>query len=189
MNIKDLIEAVKFKVSVKPQDEFMKEVAEGIEKLYSDMLSDYDAALRKNNATTEKNSATELTDNEIINAFEELIDKYNGNGSHDTYIIVKNALDLITRQNEQIEGLIAGQETLQKYIAEKDAEIENLNDLVVYNASCATKLQIKLVNAKSEAVKECLEWALSLFPEDKNFTTISRFTINQKLKEMVGDTE
>ena len=28
---------------------------------------------------------------------------------------------------EQIESLIAGQETLQKYIAEKDAEIENLN--------------------------------------------------------------
>lgn len=47
MNIKDLIEAVKFQVSVKPQDDFMREVAEGLEKLYSDnmkLLSDYDAA-------------------------------------------------------------------------------------------------------------------------------------------------
>ena len=34
MNIKDLIEAVKFQVSVKPHDEFMREVAEGLEKLY-----------------------------------------------------------------------------------------------------------------------------------------------------------
>ena len=36
MNIKDLIEAVKFQVSVKPQDEFMKEVAEGLEALYEE---------------------------------------------------------------------------------------------------------------------------------------------------------
>lgn len=32
MNIKDLIEAVNFQVSVKPQDDFMREVAEGLEK-------------------------------------------------------------------------------------------------------------------------------------------------------------
>ena len=47
MNIKNLIEAVKFQVSVKPQDDFMREVAEGLEKLQSDnmkLLSDYDAA-------------------------------------------------------------------------------------------------------------------------------------------------
>lgn len=36
MRIKDLIEAVKFQVSVKPQDEFMAEVAEGLEKLYEE---------------------------------------------------------------------------------------------------------------------------------------------------------
>lgn len=36
MNIKDLIEAVKFQVSVKPQDDFMREVAEGLETLYEE---------------------------------------------------------------------------------------------------------------------------------------------------------
>ena len=36
MNIKDLIEAVKFQVSVKPQDELLKEVAEGLEALYEE---------------------------------------------------------------------------------------------------------------------------------------------------------
>lgn len=36
MNIKNLIEAVRFQVSVKPQDDFMREVAEGLEKLYEE---------------------------------------------------------------------------------------------------------------------------------------------------------
>ena len=60
----------------------------------------------------------------------------------------------IQEKQEQIEALIAGLETLQKALAEKDAEINNLNDLVVYNVSCATKLHIKLADSKSEAVKE-----------------------------------
>lgn len=37
---------------------------------------------------------------------------------------------------------------------------------------------------KIEAYKEFAEFVLSLFPRDKNFTTISRFTVNQKLKEL-----
>lgn len=104
-----------------------------------------------------------MTDDEILKAFEccenncdclgcPKLDSTEGcNG------VATEILDLINRQKEQIEALIAGQETLQKYIAEKDKEINNLNDLVVYNASCATKLQIKLVNAKAEAVKEFAE--------------------------------
>ena len=53
---------------------------------------------------------------------------------HDTYNascvvrLMRDALDLINHKNEQIEALISGQETLQKYIAEKDAEIERLKD-------------------------------------------------------------
>lgn len=39
---------------------------------------------------------------------------------------LKDVLDLINRQKEMIDGLIAGQETLQKCIAEKTAEIERL---------------------------------------------------------------
>ncbi len=36
MNTKDLIEAAKFQASVKPQDEFMREVAERLETLYEE---------------------------------------------------------------------------------------------------------------------------------------------------------
>lgn len=108
MNIKDLIEAVRFQVSVKPQDEFMAEVAEGLETLY------------------EKNNIQQKT-------------------------------------------------------------IEKLQELLNGWKEEAYKLSDNYDKAKTEAVKECLEWVLSLFPEDKNFTTISRFTINQKLKEVVGE--
>ena len=38
----------------------------------------------------------------------------------------ENVLELINRQQEMIDGLIAGQETLQKVIAEKNRRIENL---------------------------------------------------------------
>ena len=43
-------------------------------------------------------------------------------------IIQQNALDLINRQKEMIDGLIAGQETLQKALAKKNAEIESLKE-------------------------------------------------------------
>lgn len=159
MNTKNLIEAVKFQVSVKPQDDFMREVAEGLEKLFSDnmkLLSDYDAAcdelkkwqklqpigcpachrgcfsndkfcpycgtsLRKNNATTEKTSATEMTEKQIIKDLSDWVEYGDDNG-----YLLSEILDLIKRKEEQIESLIAGQKTLQKYIAEKDAEIEKL---------------------------------------------------------------
>lgn len=69
----------------------------------------------------EKNSAT---DNEIIKALNRWTNNFEGKVTE--LAILCNALDLINRQKEQIESLIAGQETLQKYIAEKDAEIEKL---------------------------------------------------------------
>lgn len=40
---------------------------------------------------------------------------------------------------------------------------------------------------KAEAYREFAEFIFSLFPADKNYTTISRFTIKQKLKELVGE--
>ncbi|MBQ5825146.1 MAG: hypothetical protein IIW48_10130 [Clostridia bacterium] len=42
--------------------------------------------------------------------------------------LMNKALDLINRQQEMIDALIAGQETLQKALAEKNAEIEKLKD-------------------------------------------------------------
>ena len=41
-------------------------------------------------------------------------------------------------------------------------------------------------NGYAKGVKEFAEKVFELFPADKDFTTISRFTIKHTLKEMVG---
>ena len=78
-----------------------------------------------------------ITDNEIIKALEccgagwdgcEPCPLCNYDGDCLESIVV-DILNLITRQKAEIEALIAGQETLQKYIAEKNAEIERLKTL------------------------------------------------------------
>lgn len=74
-------------------------------------------------------------------------------------------------------------------INRQKAEIERLQTDNSSMQSTLAKMSMGVEQAKAEAIKECLEWVFSLFPEDKNFTTISRFTVKQKLKEMVGDTE
>lgn len=69
---------------------------------------------------------------------------------------------------------------LEETVNRQQAEIERLqiekDNLIKTYAECATVL-----------VKEFAERVLDLFPADKNFTTISRFTVRQILKEMVGE--
>ncbi len=104
-----------------------------------------------------------MTDNEIIQALEcccKITNCEDGCERKTDCILLHmhEIIDLIHRLQEQNAALISGQEALQKYIK----------------------------NAKSEAIKEFACQILDLFPADKDFTTISRFTIKQKAKEMVG---
>ena len=78
-----------------------------------------------------------MTDKEIINGLkcclggkEELCKEcpFNGECYGDVEYLIAYALGLINRQQEQLEAAIAGQETLQKALAEKDKEIERLTD-------------------------------------------------------------
>lgn len=88
-------------------------------------------------------------------------------------------------------SLTAAVTEMQKALKKQSAEIERLQNecfcIANERDAIADCLDTAVAEAKAEAIKECLDWVLSLFPEDKNFTTISRFTIKQKLKEMVGD--
>lgn len=95
---------------------------------------------------------TKLTDNQII----VLVNK---NARYSSQY--KMIADLINRQKEQINGLIAGQETLQKHLAEKNAEIERLNKRITgqkhalfEQQSYTAELQNELKTVKSEAIKE-----------------------------------
>ena len=71
------------------------------------------------------------------------------------------------------------------------AENESLNELVVYNANCATRLHKRLFSVKAEAYKEFAE---RLKSEIDIRPTYSReqnkyvfFLIDNLLKEMVGE--
>lgn len=89
---------------------------------------------------------------------------------------------------EQIEALIAGQETLQKYIAKKDKEIDMLKRNIEILAICKKDLPQITTNAiKTEAVKEFAEKVKGLFNPDVAYD-ISR-EIDSLVKEMVGETE
>lgn len=76
-----------------------------------------------------------MTDKEIIKALkcclsgkEELCKEcpLNGKCYGDIDYLLEFALDLIKRQQEQLDAAIAGQETLQKALAKKEREIERL---------------------------------------------------------------
>ena len=77
-----------------------------------------------------------MTDKEIIKALEcclsgkeELCKEcpFNGECYGDVEYLIAYALGLINRQQEQLEVAIAGQESLQKALAEKDREVAELN--------------------------------------------------------------
>ena len=89
-------------------------------------------------------------------------------------------------------------EDMLDLINRQKAEIENMNNLVVYNATCATKLQLKLVEAKAEAVKEFAERLkekavdVGICDAQGNgyggATVILIGDIDNLVKEMVGET-
>ena len=72
-----------------------------------------------------------MTDNEIIKDLEKVISHHENVSNKEWNVTLSKGttielLDAIKRKDEQINGLIAGQETLQKHLAEKNAEIERL---------------------------------------------------------------
>jgi peptidoglycan hydrolase CwlO-like protein len=115
-----------------------------------------------------------LTDNEIIKALWCCAGKYPCGGCPGEKVdceIEPYALDLINRQKEQINGLIAAQETLQKYLAEKQEQIEKLEKIEHFATKTIdtqqaeikrlqhknSELQHEILSCKAEAIKEFAE--------------------------------
>lgn len=108
------------------------------------------------------------------------------------------------------EALIAGQETLQKALAEKNAEIERLKEYEdirptgcpnchrgnfsnsKFCSHCGTQLQGKKKDVRTEAIKECLDKVkgqICCIPQH-HFTLLEVYEVIRKTKkEMVGDAE
>ena len=107
-------------------------------------------------AGCEGSSHSGFADEDIIKALECCISCECEDCPHDEETACKENLnqeviDLITCQKAEIEALIAGQETLQKYIAEKNAEIERLTTAYPKTIESIKKMRDK---AKAEAIKE-----------------------------------
>lgn len=101
---------------------------------------------------------------------------------------VENTRLKLTESRLEINRLQAENERLKPFedkIAEFNSHIR-VEDMLVFTNSLEEWLEF-CDNLKAEAYKEFAEIIFSLFPADKNFTTISRFTIRQKLKELVGE--
>lgn len=134
-----------------------------------------------------------MTDNEIIKALEcckqsrlnqdclnlncPFATKYGCNIDNED--LRNAALDLINRQKEEKEALIAGQETMSKYIEEQQAENERLQgwqDLLK-----AEKHSL----IKAEAVKEFAERLKEEFGNNTDAAVIwAKITVDNILKEM-----
>ena len=107
----------------------------------------------------------------------------------------------INRKNEQIEALIAGQETLQKALNEKleenaDLSIKLEKWLDKYNEKNIeiVKLSHNIQSAKSEAVKEFADLAIKRIcenvtpiPQQKYLISMCIQEIDNLVKEMVGE--
>lgn len=156
-----------------------------------------------------------LTDNEIIKAMKgcactpdcKWCPYYDPKKEYEEKCYIRRNRDfnnLMKHKDEQIEALIAGQETLQKYISEKDAEIERLKDKLdtakreIVETIPLIEEDIKI--AKAEVVKEIIErLEAEITISDKyvrRYNDTKDRTYNNSLrealkivKEMVGEDE
>jgi hypothetical protein len=104
--------------------------------------------------------------------------------------LLKPMLNLINRQKAEKEALIAGQETLQKHIAEQKSEIEMLNGYINTNCiDCAGCKQWKCdcSNIKAEAIKEFAERLKTKASDFEFGKAVWVVYIDNLVKEMVGD--
>ena len=123
---------------------------------------------------------------------------------NDELPLAELALDIINRQQEQLEAAVNGQETLQKALAEKNAEIERRKN----NPFCkvvideekmrnivnekVAEFELDIESIKSEAIKEFAERLKKHYDEYDDYDDIyarhMRDDIDFLLDDMVGDT-
>ena len=142
-----------------------------------------------------------LTDNEIIEALEDWIKNYDG--SYINFKILGNILDLITRQQAELENLkVVNQSlriaanSLKMHYEEAQAEIDSLKIFRGYaekRASDYRTMRDKYLNAKAEAYKEFAERAKEFMHnkfkalDEYEFEYITERDIDNLIKEIIGE--
>lgn len=167
-----------------------------------------------------------MTDKEIIKAVERCLSgkeelckecPLNGKCYGDVDYLLES-LDIINRQQEQLEAAANGQETLQKALAEKDREVERLtaekDQLIKTFGECQAEATKALVDKDKEierlknnisamavTMRNCAKAtraeAIRAFVKrlkrecliDRGYEILHEGTIDNLVKEMVGDAE
>ncbi len=182
MNTKNLIEAVKFQVSVKPQDDFMREVAEGLETLYEEnnrqkaeidkLTCDYGCY---------KVSATDVVE-QLKAEIEALISGQ------------KTLQKALTEKDAEIERLREAKEQLEVKSSEEihslNAEIRTLKKTnEAYTRECKRIVSL-IPKARAEAVKEFAERLKKRFESWSSYSgALILANVDVLVKEKAGDTE
>lgn len=153
-----------------------------------------------------------MTDNEIIKALEALREEqengyvtaleYGGkrDETHEEFLdLLDDTVALINRLQAENEALIAGQETLQKYVATQKAEIERLKDALTDNEyGCCVGVKNGLIythtlddydrligDISAEAIKEFADRLKEDVGSFGKHITVE--DVDNLVKEMVGD--
>ena len=107
----------------------------------------------------------------------------------DTHFLRKYVYELkdeINRKNAEIErlqGCVMSEDEVREIMK---SQMEDVIKSATEEAM-KEKFEETIKMGRKEATLEVLNWLIDLFPEDKYFTTISRFAVKQKYKEMMGD--
>lgn len=132
-----------------------------------------------------------MTDSEILKAVGYCATFNDGDCSECPYesdgcraSVVFDAWRLINRQKEMIDALIAGQETLQKCIAEKDAEIEELKP---FKAQVLDVIRKNITETKSEAINDFVKLVNRRLNSNTSRGAYLYNVMKEVEKEMVGE--
>ena len=140
-----------------------------------------------------------MTDNEIKKGLELTIElllnnkisQLNDEQKHHTCFILASALDAIDVKNEAMQAAINGQETLQKYIAENDKEIERLkavNDSFTDIGKLYSEIKAEAYKEFAERLEKSILPQLSCSTlEKKEAYYFCLDNIDNLSKEMVGE--
>ncbi len=107
---------------------------------------------------------------------------------------IEEVFEKFEQQKAEKEALIAGQETLQKALAEKNAEVERLysiiNEIGTGIANIEKILPDMRKEIKTEAIKELLDKIeKQAIPNEDDMYWVELDDIYNLVKEMVGDTK
>jgi hypothetical protein len=116
-----------------------------------------------------------MIDKQIIKGLKELLEVMLNDGDLQSASTVSHTIDLIKRQQAEIERYQKNEVEAMEVCEQMFVQIGELRECIAKD----------IIKAKKEAYKEFAETILSMFPTDKDYTTISRFTIKQTLKALM----